>query len=144
MSFVLFLHITAAIILIGPVMLTASASAGVAREGADKLLLLRWLHRSTRLYGAASVIVMLIGLGLVRGKYSFNEFWIGASIALFLVTLGLIFGLVERDQRRAITQLESGDTAKVPAGRVAGVSAAMGVIYLVILLLMIYKPGHGS
>ena len=144
MSFVLFLHIAAAIFLIGPVMLTSSASPRTIRDGVEGLPVLRWQQRATRVYGAASVIVLLLGLALVRGKYSFNEFWIAASIALFVVALGLLFGLVERDQRRAIARMAAGDPASVKAGRIAGVSAAIGVIWLVILLLMIYKPGHGS
>jgi hypothetical protein len=144
MSFVEFLHIAAAIFLIGPVTVAASATARVVRQGRDGLPLLRWLHRTTRIYGLASVVVLLLGLALVRGEYSFNEFWIGASIALFLAALGLLFGLVERDQRQAIGRLDAGEKVNVEAGRIAGVSAAVGLLWLVILLLMIYKPGHSG
>jgi hypothetical protein len=144
MSFVLFLHIAAAIFLIGPLTVASSATARAVRDGTAGLPLLRWLQRTTRIYGAASVIVLLLGLGLVRGKYSFNEFWIGASIALFLAALGLLFGLVDRDQRRAIARIEGAEKVNVEAGRIAGVSAAIGVLWLVILLLMIYKPGHSG
>lgn len=144
MSFVLFLHIAAAIFLIGPLTVAASATARVVRGGAADLPLLRWLQRTTRIYGAASLLVLLLGLALVRDEYSFNEFWIGASIALFLAALGLLFGLVERDQRAAIARLEAAEKVNVEAGRIAGVSAAIGVLWLVILLLMVYKPGHSG
>lgn len=142
MNFLLFLHIAAAVFLIGPVMLVTSASPRVIRSGSSGLPVLRWLQRSTRIYGAASIVVLLLGLAMVHGKYSFNEFWISASIALFIVAIGLLFALVERDQRAAIARLEAGEGAPVPAGRIAGVSAAIGVIWLAILLLMIYQPGH--
>ncbi len=80
----------------------------------------------------------------MRGEYSFNSSGSAPRSRCSSPPLGLLFGLVERDQRRAIARLDAGEKVNVEAGRIAGVSAAVGVLWLVILLLMIYKPGHGS
>jgi hypothetical protein len=140
MDFVLFLHITGAIFLIGPLTIAAATSPRFIRTGNVEVT--RFLHRTTRLYGLLSILVFVLGLALVNGEYTFSEQWITASMTLFLVALGLLFGLVERDQRTALARLESGEGAPVPAGRIVGVSSAIGVLWLVILLLMVFRPGH--
>lgn len=142
MTFVLFLHIVAAVFIIGPLTVAAAASPRAIESGAEGLSLLRWLNRTTRFYGFASVLVFLLGLALVRGDYSFSETWLTISMTLFIVALALLFLLVERDQRRAISRLEQDKEATIKAGRITGVTAFVGGLWLVILLLMVFQPGH--
>lgn len=137
---VLFLHIAAAIFLIGPLTVAAATSPRYIRTGNVEVT--RFLNQTTRLYGLLSVLVFGLGLGLVHGKYRFSEQWITISMTLFVVTLGLLFGLVERDQRKALARLEGGEGAPVRAGRIVGVSSAVGVLWLIILVLMVSQPGH--
>lgn len=140
MNLLLWLHISAAVFLIGPLTLATLAAPRYIRAGADGLPVLRFLQRTARIYGAATIVVALLGVGLVQDRYSFGQFWVSSSLTLFVVAFALLLALVAPDLRRAISRLDGGEKATVEAGRVLGVSAAVAVIWLVILLLMVYKP----
>lgn len=141
MTFVLFLHIAAAILTIGPVVVAMMAFA--RQVAAGDVGVLRFLNRVTRLYGAASVVVFLLGLWLVTldDDSSFRDFWVSSSMTLYVVAIGLLFGLVERDQRRAIERIDAGEPASIRGRRIAGVGGAVSLIWLVIVLLMVWQPG---
>jgi hypothetical protein len=140
-TFVLFLHIAAAILTIGPVVVAMMAFA--RQVAAGDVGVLRFLNRVTRLYGAASVVVFLLGLWLVTldDDSSFRDFWVSSSMTLYVVAIGLLFGLVERDQRRAIERIDAGEPASIRGRRIAGVGGAVSLIWLVIVLLMVWQPG---
>lgn len=144
MRVLLALHILAAVFLIGPLTFATSVTPRVIRQGPEGLSALRLLARTTRIYAIGSIVVFLLGLTLVRHQYgySFNQFWVSASMTLFVVALGLILAVVERDQRRAITALSAGEPAAVAAGRIAAASGAAALMWLVIIVLMVYRPGH--
>jgi len=143
MTFVELLHIAASIFLLGPLQFAISASPPLIRERREGLRALRLAQRTTRLYGAGSVTVFLLGLALIGldDEHTFNEFWLSASMTLFVVALVLVFTIIERDQRTAITRIDGGQEAPVQAGRILATSAAVGVMWLVILALMLYRPG---
>lgn len=144
MDFVLFLHIAAAIFLIGPLTVAAGAAPRFIRMGADGTAVLTWLARTVRVYGLASVLVFLLGVALVAmdKQFRFGTFWLSSSMTLFIVALGLLFGLVERDLRRALSRTAEGKDAPMQAGRVAGVTGAISLIWLAIVALMVFKPGQ--
>ncbi len=140
MDLLLWLHISAAVFLIGPLTLATLAAPRYIKQGADGLPVLRFLQRTARIYGGATILVALLGLGLVSDRYSFGDFWISSSLTLFIVAFALLLTLVAPDLRRAVSRIDGGEKATVEAGRVLGVSAAVAVIWLVILLLMVYQP----
>ena len=140
MDLLLWLHISAAVFLIGPLTLATLAAPRYIKQGADGLPVLRFLQLTARIYRGAPLVVALLGLGLVKDKYSFGDFWVSSSLTLFIVAFALLLALVAPDLRRATTRIDGGDKATVEAGRVLGVSAAVAVIWLVIMLLMVYKP----
>ena len=141
-KFVTFLHVGAAIFLIGPVTAVTMVAPRAIRSGDAGLALLRWLHRSTRLYGLLSLLVFGLGLWLVPASHhKWGEFWLSSSMTLFVVAWALLFGLVERDQRHAVAHIAAGEDASVKAGRIAGVSGAVAAIWVVILVLMVWRPG---
>ena len=142
MRFVLFLHVAAAIVLIGPPTLAAMTSPRFVRQGAEGVAVLRWLHRTTRRYGLLSILVFALGAALVGiDKHaSFGDVWVSASITLSLVYLGLLFGFVVHNQRRALQEIEHGESAEARARTIASGAGASALVWLVILLLMVYKP----
>ena len=142
MKFLEALHIAAAIFLIGPLTFATSVSARLIRQGEQGDAVLRWAHRATQFYGLGTILVGLLGLGLVRGDITFNQFWVSASLTLFVVAMGLIFAIIERDQRAAIRRREAGQDSPVQAGRILATSAVVSLIWLVILFLMVYQPGN--
>ncbi len=142
MDFIKVLHIAAAIFLIGPLTFATSISPRLIRQGEKGDAVLRWAHRTTQFYGLGTLVVGVLGVGLVRDKITFNQFWISASLTLFVVAIGLIFAIIERDQRAAIRRREAGEDSPVQAGRILATSAVVALIWLVTLFLMVYKPGY--
>lgn len=136
----LWLHIGFAIFTLGP--LTAATMATPRAIRSSDVTVLRFLHRSTRLYAAVSVLVFGFGLALSRSR--FDEFWISASMTLFVVGLALLFAIVEPDQRKALRRLGESEDAKVETGRIVAVSVVIAVIWLVVLILMVWQPGGGA
>ncbi len=142
MDFLRALHIAAAIFLIGPLTFATSISARLIRQGEEGGKVLRWAHRTTQFYGLGTLLVGVLGVALVRGKITFNQFWVSASLTLFVVSLLLVFAIIERDQRAAIRRREAGEDSPVQAGRILATSAVVALIWLVILFLMVYQPGN--
>jgi hypothetical protein len=97
----LILHVGFAIFTLGP--LTAATSATPRYIRRRNVAVLRYLTRATRIYGVGSLGIILFGLLLAGGELT--EFWLSASVTLFVVALVLLV-LIERDQRRAAHILE--------------------------------------
>ena len=142
MNFVLWLHIAAAILFLGPLTVATMATPRAIREGADGLPLLRWLHRTTRVYGLASILVFALGVAVVplADRVGFEEGWLSASMGMFLVAW-LIVLVIIADQRRALREIEGGGDAAVRAGRLAALSGIVALLWLAVLALMVFQPG---
>lgn len=142
MTFVLWLHVAAAIFLIGPVTVAMSAAPRAAKSGPEGLTLLRWLHRTTRFYGLGTLLVLALGLLVVPldKKLSMSEGWLSASMAMFVVAFLLVLFSV-REQGRAIAAVEAGNDPAVAAGRMSAVAGFTALLWVAILLLMVWQPG---
>jgi Ca2+/Na+ antiporter len=110
----LWLHIGFAIFSLGPVTAAMMATPRYIRK--RDLAVLRYLYRTTRVFGMLTVGVFLFGLLL--GRHDFNEAWFSAAMTLFIVAAVLLV-LVVFDQRKAITAIDKAlavdeATAKTP------------------------------
>ena len=144
----LFLHLLAAIFAVGPLVGAATtASRALRPPDADAATS---AARTIRIYSYASVVVVLLGFGLMSAQAPWDSsqhvaeigdswillsivFW-GASIA---VSLG---GLVPALERAAATITEGGAVSTL-TGRVAVFGGVTGLLYAAIVLLMVYRPG---
>lgn len=161
----LWLHIAFAIFTLGPVTLTTSFTPRYIRSG--DVAVVRFLHRSTRIFGLLTIGVFVFGL--VLGRDELDQVWLSVSMTLFIVAFALLFALVERDQRKAIRKLtaraEARATAEKSAGegstegddtaandgkntdvspqiaRIASLSGVIALIWLVVLVLMVWFGG---
>lgn len=159
----LWVHIAAAIFCVGPVTMATSFTPRYIRSG--QLPVVRFLRRTTRVFGLLTLIVFASGLGL--GREHLGRPWLTASMTLFVVAFALLFALVERDQTSAIRALDAQVDATEPAekdpespdgegepprkaqpapphvqtGRIAAFSAVIGALWLVILVFMVWRPG---
>jgi hypothetical protein len=142
MTFVLWLHIAAAIFLIGPVTVAMSAAPRAAKAGTEGLTLLRWLHRTTRWYGLGTILVLALGLLVVPldKDVSMKSGWLSAAMAMFVVAFLLVLFSV-REQAKAIGTIEGGDDAAVEVGRMSAVAGFTALLWVAILLLMVWQPG---
>ncbi|MFB4313004.1 hypothetical protein [Actinomadura sp. 21ATH] len=156
----LLLHIGFAIFTLGP--LTAATMATPRYIRARNVTVVRYLNRATRVYGLATLGVLLFGLFLARDR--FDEVWLSASMTLFIVSLVLLF-IVENDQRKSAHLMETAaagesaaagtgdgdgeekpaaaartdDVAQVQRGRIAAISGVVALLWLVILVLMVWN-----
>ncbi|GAA2283663.1 hypothetical protein GCM10010149_31000 [Nonomuraea roseoviolacea subsp. roseoviolacea] len=138
-SLLLWLHIGFAIFTVGP--LTAVTMAAPRAIRAKNVPVLQNIQRTTRIYGVASLGVLVFGiaLGAALGGAILGKWYMTASMTLFIVAVVLIV-LIDRDLRAAVRVLASPDAqddAKVQNGRIAAISGLLAVIWLVILFLMV-------
>ncbi|WP_067799912.1 hypothetical protein [Actinomadura formosensis] len=107
----LFLHIGFAIFTLGP--LTAATMSAPRYIRNRNVTVVRYLHRTTQIYGLATLGIFLFGLALAKGDLA--EIWLTVSMTLFVVALALLL-IIERDQRKAAHLLE---VAAAEEGRAA-------------------------
>lgn len=119
----LWFHIGFVIFAIGPVTIATMSTPRYIR--ARNVSVLRYLSRMTRIFGAASLGVLLFGIIAGQSRHDMTKTWVTASLTLFVVALVLLV-LIMRDQHKAIAAVE-GSLAATPGmstGDVAAVAAA--------------------
>ncbi|MFG1617745.1 hypothetical protein [Nonomuraea wenchangensis] len=141
-TLLLWLHIGFAIFTVGPV--TAATMAAPRLIRTKNVPALQNIQRLTRVYSIGTIGVFVFGLvlGIVMGGGVLGEWYMTASMTLFIVAAVLLV-LIDRDLRAAVQALASedpADDAKVQSGRIAAISGVVSVIWLVILFLMVV-PG---
>jgi hypothetical protein len=108
------LHVAFVVFTIGPVTIATMSTPRYIRAG--NIGVLRYLSRLTRIFGAASLGVLLFGIIAGQSLHKMAQAWITASLTLFVVALVLLV-LIMRDQTRAIGALEAAQgQAAEPAG----------------------------
>ncbi|HEY2880016.1 hypothetical protein [Nocardioides sp.] len=144
----LFLHLLAAIFAVGPLVGAATTAsrairtpdAGAARSAA----------RMIRLYSIVSIVVVIIGMGLMSQKAPWDsseevakigDTWIWLSLLLWACAMAVALGLLAPSLARASVEIGGGGTASGLVARVAAAGGAIGLIYAAIVLLMVYQPG---
>ena len=184
----LWFHIGFVIFAIGPVTIATMSTPRYIR--ARNVGVLRYLSRMTRIFGAASLGVLLFGIIAGQSLHDMTKTWVTASLTLFVVALVLL-ALIMRDQHKAIAAVEgslaaageapavtaaqaespvspgaeptAADVEPAPAetqtatatatptaarvhagtverGRIASLAGVVSIIWLVILVLMVWRP----
>ena len=120
---VLWLHVAFVIFTIGPVTIAIMSSPRAIRT--RNAVVLQHLLVMTRIFGTASLGVLVFGIILGQQQKELSKAWLTVSMTLFVVALVLLV-LIMRDQRRALTALKLADRQEVPAPQpaVAGELAA--------------------
>ena len=141
--FLLSLHLISAVFFIGPVAAAGPATARATRAG--DVGAVESSARMMRIYGYGSLLVALFGLGLVQKKWhaEFGDTWVWLSLILFVISLGLVIGVAVPGQEQLVEALRGGaaDKAKSALGKVMGASSLASIAYVVIIVLMVTKPG---
>lgn len=141
---VLWLHIAVAMVTLGPLVLFDMVVPATVRSG--NVGALRWLERRTRVLGPMTAIVALLGIILVLrdgdDPYSFSKGWISASLAIYLLMAVNGVAVIERTLGRATDRVEAGEDVSSEVRRLSLFGALNIVALLVILWLMVAKPGQ--
>jgi hypothetical protein len=113
---VLWLHVAFVIFTIGPVTVAIMSSPRAIRT--RNVVVLQHLLVMTRIFGAASLGVLVFGIILGQQQKELSQAWLTVSMTLFVVSLVLLL-LIMRDQRRALAALKLADRQEVPASQPA-------------------------
>jgi hypothetical protein len=114
---VLWLHVAFVIFTIGPVTIAIMSSPRAIRT--RNVVVLQHLLVMTRIFGIASLGVLIFGIILGQQRNELSQAWLTVSTTLFVVALVLLV-LIMRDQRRALAALTLADRQEVPAPQPAG------------------------
>jgi uncharacterized membrane protein len=136
---ILVIHVVLAIFLIGPLVAAANQVSRALRGASGDTL--RLLSRSITVYGWASLLVAVFGFGLVHDRFSFSDGWLIGSIVLFVVASVLVLGLLAPMVRRAVTGGAGSSSGEALAPRAAAIGGVASLCYVVIAVLMTWKPG---
>ena len=109
---IIWLHVAFVIFTIGPVTVAILASPRYIRT--RNVAVLRYMLRTTRIFGTASLGVLAFGIAAAQSLHKLNSAWITTAMTLFVVSLVLLV-LIMRDQRRALVALKLADKQEVPA-----------------------------
>ncbi|SFC19095.1 Predicted integral membrane protein [Nocardioides terrae] len=138
------LHILTAVFAIGPLVHAATTASRGLRLGDAAAI--RTSARMCKIYSAASVVVVILGFGLMSATSPYThekvadvgDVWIWLSLLLWLVAAGLAFLVVVPALDKAA---ENTEAARSMVGRVAAAGGIVGILFAVIVFLMVYRPG---
>ncbi|MBO0811196.1 MAG: DUF2269 family protein [Microlunatus sp.] len=140
------LHVLAAVGAIGPLIHAATTAArGLRRSNATATA---EASRMLKIYSIASVIVVILGFGLLsttspdthKKPGDFADTWVWLSVVLWLIGIGLAWGVLSRTLDRATTMINNSESTAALRGRVAAVGGIIGLIFAAIIVLMVYRP----
>jgi hypothetical protein len=114
----IWLHVAFVIFTIGPVAIAILSTPRYIKT--RNVAVLRYMLRTTRIFGAASLGVLVLGIVAAQSLHKLESSWVTTAMTLFVVSLVLLV-LIMRDQRRAVVALESASerealTTANPAG----------------------------
>lgn len=143
---VLFIHVFAAIAMLGPVFLSPALMR--MRGDPPSVTILR-VEALIETYSAGfTVVALATGAGLMSTSPLLEDrigeaVWLHVAVTLFLITAGLGTGFVNPRVRKAVKAAEAGDAAEVrrlmdPVDKIVG--PVISVLVAAILYLMLMKP----
>jgi Predicted integral membrane protein (DUF2269) len=107
---ILWLHIAAAVFTLGPATVAIMSTPRYIRS--RNPVIVGFLLRITLIYSFGTLLVLVFGLILTAMTHKFSQWWISASLTLFVVAFVLLL-LILRDQRRALAALDTAAGAAV-------------------------------
>jgi hypothetical protein len=131
-------HVLAAIVFIGPVTVAASLFPRYARQG--EVGVARMLHRISRAYAVLGVAVPVFGIATAVQMSVLSDAWLLVSLALTLVAALVLAVEVLPGQTRVMAAL-AGDAAPVVPSRLAMSTGVFALLWAVVVVLMIVRPG---
>lgn len=145
-TLVLVVHILAVVVAFGLPLTHPLLLAAARRGGPGAVATMHHLQGTigARIVAFGGTVVLLAGLSLaLAGPYAFGDPWIGSTLAILVVILGLSSAYLAPRHRRLARLAQDGpradyETLLRPVERVGGLSA---LLVVVALLLMVTKPG---
>ncbi|MDX3005183.1 hypothetical protein PWY87_26135 [Kribbella solani] len=149
-DFFLTVHILAAILCVGPVTIAAGMFPPIARRvltsDSPDVGGLRILHRISRVYAWASLAVPVFGFALAGSKQMTGERWLIVSIVL-TVAAALVLGFLVVPAQASVLAVADGApelrNEVLPKAKMLSMTTGIfSLLWLVVLVLMVVRPGH--
>jgi hypothetical protein len=145
LKLLLALHLLLAIFTIGPLVHAATTAGRGVRQGDGHAT--AGSARMLRIYSYVSVLVILAGGGLMSQKRrgqklaDIGDTWIWLSIVLWAVAIAVVLLVVVPALNKVTAAIERQESVVSQTAKVAAASGVVGIIFVVIVVLMAYKPG---
>lgn len=140
------IHVLAAIVFVGPVTVATSmfpryARAALAGEGPAAPVTL--LHRISRVYAVLAIAVPVFGLGTAVAMGVLGDAWLIASLVLTAAAAALLGLRILPAQAEVVAALSTEDDprAVVAARRLSMTSGVFALLWGVVVVLIIVRPG---
>lgn len=147
-GFLLTVHVLAAILTVGPVAVTTSmfppALRAALADPADGLKAgtVTVLVRITRVYSVIAVIVPVFGVATAASLGVLTDVWLIVSMILTALAAALLVGVILPTQNQLLDALGHQDaTAERGSRRLAMHAGIFNLLWAVVVVLMIYRPG---
>ena len=142
------LHLLFAVFAVGPLVHAATTAARGVRKGDGAAT--AYSARMLKIYGYASVLVILVGFGLMSAKApwnpkqhvaEFSDVWIWLSVLLWLAAVALVLAVIVPSLEKATQLIAQQQSVVALTGRVAAAGGIVGLIFAAVVFLMVYQPG---
>ncbi|GAA4698123.1 hypothetical protein [Streptomyces youssoufiensis] len=157
-KFLLSVHVLAAILAIGPITVAASMFPRYVRspaadgDGSDQARTAALLHRVCRGYTVVGIAVPVFGVATGAQLGVLTDAWLLTSIVLTAAAAALLLLAILPGQQRLLVQpagaasgagADAGvaETVRSAAARLAMVTGTFNVLWAVVVVLMIVRPG---
>jgi Predicted integral membrane protein (DUF2269) len=146
LKLLLAIHLVLAVFAIGPLVHAATTAGRGIRTGNGTATASS--SRMLRIYAYVSVLVVIAGMALMSQKRrgeklgEFSDTWIWLSLVLWLVAVGLVLGVIVPTLDKATEQIEAQQSVVTLTARVAATGGVVAVLFVVVVVLMVYRPGH--
>lgn len=144
-KFLLFVHVFAAIAMLGPVFLSPALMK--MRGDPPSVLILRVELLIEKYVTGFTVVALATGAGLMSTSPLLEDrigeaVWLHIAMTLFLIAAGIGTGFMSPRVRKAVKAAEAGDAAEARRlmAPVDKVGPVLGVLVAAILYLMVIKP----
>ena len=146
LKFLLAVHLVLAVFTIGPLVHAATTAGRGIRTGDGGAT--ASASRVLRIYAYVSVLVIVAGMALMsqkqRGHHlgEIGDTWIWLSLLLWLVAVALVLGLIVPTLDKATKQIAAQESVVALTARVAASGGVVAILFVVVVVLMVYKPGR--
>jgi hypothetical protein len=144
-KFLLALHLVFAVFIVGPLVWAATTAGRGVRTGDGAATASS--ARVLRIYAYASALVVVVGMGLMSQKThghkiaEFGDTWIWLSLLLWAAAILIILFEIVPTLNRATKLIKAEDSVVTLTARVAAAGGVVGLIFIAIVVIMVYKPG---
>jgi hypothetical protein len=140
-----YIHILSAIVAVGSNITYGVWSVRAANDPAHLGFALKGTKFiDDRIANPAYVVLLLTGLVMVFMQWKLTDLWVIVALVLFAAVAVLGFGFYSPLLKNQIRLVDAGQTSSPEYARLAGLSRrfgpGLGIIVLVILVMMVFKP----